>query len=258
MKLRRLLRLNLIGHWRGNLAVLLGVGVATAVLTGALLVGDSLRGSLHDLTLRQLGWVDHVLIGQHFIREELADQLGAEHACPAILLQGSANRTSSDGEASGHPTVHVGRVTILGVTEQFWLEGQAPVDREFWRPSEPGNSDELQVVLNQELANQLKAQEGSQITLNFPKMTAIPRETLLGQRDAQQVMGSLSVKVAAILPDQAPGGQFSLQPTSVPPRNVYIPLAALQANLDQEAKRDGVNVDLKGKAHVLLAQADKP
>src|SRR5947207_6137692 len=111
MKLRRLLRRNLIGHWRGNLAVLLGVAVATAVLTGALLVGDSLRGSLHDLTLRQLGWVDHVLIGQHFIREELADWLQAEHACPAILLQGSANSSlpaltqpgSPVGGASGHP-----------------------------------------------------------------------------------------------------------------------------------------------------------
>src|SRR5260370_42427712 len=85
MTLRRLLRRNLTGHWRGNLAVLLGVAMATAVLTGALLVGDSLRGSLRDLTLRQLGWVDHVLVGQHFIREELADWLEAEHACPVIL-----------------------------------------------------------------------------------------------------------------------------------------------------------------------------
>src|SRR5206468_9202443 len=132
---------NLTGHWRGNLAVLLGVAVATAVLTGALLVGDSLRGSLRDLTLRQLGWVDHVLISQHFIREDLADQLGTENACPAILLQGSANSSlpaltqpgSPVGGASGHPAVHVGRVTILGVTEQFWLQGQAPLDRKFWR-----------------------------------------------------------------------------------------------------------------------------
>src|SRR5438445_13529215 len=111
-----------------------------------------------------------------------------EQHCSDLLRQVSANRTSADGEAYGNPAVHVGRVTILGVNEQFWLQGQAPLDREFWRPSEPGNSDELQVVLNEELAHQLKAQEGSQITLNFPKMTAIPRETLLGQRDAQQVM----------------------------------------------------------------------
>jgi hypothetical protein len=136
MTLRRLLRRNLFGHWRGNLAVLLGVAVGTAVLTGALLVGDSLRGSLRDLTLRQLGWVDHVLISQHFIRQDLVDHLQAEHACPAILFQGSANRTSSDAtgrtDLKSVPQVHVGRVTILGVTEQFWLEGQAPLGRDFW------------------------------------------------------------------------------------------------------------------------------
>src|SRR2546427_2985871 len=96
---RRLLLRNLAYHWRGNLAVCLGVVVGTAVLTGALLVGDSLRGSLRDLTLRQLGWVDHVLISQHFIRQELVDHLQAEHACPAILFQSSANRTSSDASS---------------------------------------------------------------------------------------------------------------------------------------------------------------
>ena len=46
MTLKRLRLRNLLFHWRGNLAVFLGVVVGTAVLTGALLVGDSLRGSL--------------------------------------------------------------------------------------------------------------------------------------------------------------------------------------------------------------------
>ena len=48
MTLKRLRLRNLLFHWRGNLAVFLGVVVGTAVLTGALLVGDSLRGSLRD------------------------------------------------------------------------------------------------------------------------------------------------------------------------------------------------------------------
>ncbi len=46
MTLKRLRLRNLLYHGRGNLAVFLGVVVGTAVLTGALLVGDSLRGSL--------------------------------------------------------------------------------------------------------------------------------------------------------------------------------------------------------------------
>src|SRR6185436_11401890 len=38
-------------HWRTNLAVLLGVVAGTAVIGGALIVGDSVRASLVQMTL---------------------------------------------------------------------------------------------------------------------------------------------------------------------------------------------------------------
>ena len=50
----RLISASLRYHWRTNLAVACGVAVGAAVLTGALLVGDSMRGSLRHLTLT--GW----------------------------------------------------------------------------------------------------------------------------------------------------------------------------------------------------------
>ena len=52
------MRRSLAHYWRLNLAVLLAAAVATAVLTGALLIGDSIRGSLRDLTLDRLGKID--------------------------------------------------------------------------------------------------------------------------------------------------------------------------------------------------------
>jgi hypothetical protein len=56
-------------HFRlANLAVLLGMAVATAVLTGALMVGDSVRGSLRDLAIQRLGPVDDALIATRFFR----------------------------------------------------------------------------------------------------------------------------------------------------------------------------------------------
>ena len=42
-------------YWRTNLVVVLGVATAVAVLSGALLVGDSVRASLRDLVLQRLG-----------------------------------------------------------------------------------------------------------------------------------------------------------------------------------------------------------
>ena len=107
MTFARLLLRNLVYHRRGNFAVFLGVVVGTAVLTGALLVGDSLRGSLRDLTLRRLGWVDHTLVAGRFFREELADGLPADRVAPAVLLQGAASRSGGAGR--------VNKVVVLGL-----------------------------------------------------------------------------------------------------------------------------------------------
>src|SRR4051812_47965694 len=63
-------------HYRRiHLAVAMGVAVATAVLTGALLVGDSVRGSLRDLTLQRLGLIDSAVVSPRMFRAELAREL---------------------------------------------------------------------------------------------------------------------------------------------------------------------------------------
>src|SRR5687768_18403950 len=78
MTTSRLLMQSLRFHWRIHLAVALGVAAATAVLTGALLVGDSVRGSLRHLALGRLGQIDQVLILDRFFREALAAELAAQ------------------------------------------------------------------------------------------------------------------------------------------------------------------------------------
>jgi ABC-type lipoprotein release transport system permease subunit len=135
MRPATLLRRNLRFHWRANVAVFLGVAVGTAVLTGALLVGDSLRGSLHDVTERQLGWVDEALLAPRFFREKLVDDLDATRkadaqahpdrkpgptaALPVIVLQASISADSPRGVPIG-VSRHAGKVTVWGVTERFW------------------------------------------------------------------------------------------------------------------------------------------
>ncbi|MCB0294884.1 MAG: hypothetical protein KDG51_06515, partial [Calditrichaeota bacterium] len=69
------LKKNLLYYWRINLAVVLGAAIAAAVLTGALLVGDSVRGSLRDMTLERLGDIDYALVSERFFRAALAEDL---------------------------------------------------------------------------------------------------------------------------------------------------------------------------------------
>jgi putative ABC transport system permease protein len=227
MSLSRLLLRNLLFHWRGNTAVLLGVVVGAAVLTGALLVGDSLRGSLRDLTLQRLGWVDKTLVAPRFFREELATDLdraeAAERVAPALLLQATARRK---GDVRG-----VRGVTVLGADERFWdgfHESRRP-EKGAW--------------LTRTLADALKVQEGDSVSLVLQKPSAIPRESLLGQRDDKNLVQTWMLPVERVLTDADAADHFSLRPGLDAPRTAFVPLGLLQKELK-----------LDGRANAILAQ----
>src|SRR5436190_10275531 len=145
MRTSTLLARNLAWFWRTNLAVLLGVTTATAVLAGALLVGDSVRASLRDLVLGRLGNAEWVVSSGGFFREKLAEELGA--ACPMIVLDGVSAHEPSGRRAAG--------VQVYGVDERFWKfqgeAGEAPRGRE--------------VQLSAALARELGSKPGDSILL---------------------------------------------------------------------------------------------
>jgi ABC-type lipoprotein release transport system permease subunit len=207
----RLLRRNLLYHWRGNLAVLLGVVVGAAVLTGALLVGDSLRGSLRAAALDRLGWIDQALVAGRFFRQQLAAELGAEASAPAIMLRGAV---SSREQVSG-------QVTILGVDDSFWSGAAARPDA-----SAIGGG----VRLNARLARELGVTAGDDVIIHLQKVAAVPRESPLGRRDASDVLADWQLKVEVILP-QGGLGNFTLNPSPAPPHNAFVSLASLQNKL---------------------------
>ena len=66
--------------WPINLSVFLAIATATAVLTGALLVGDSVRGSLEELTLDRLGPTEYSLTANQFFRQSLAKEISEKVA----------------------------------------------------------------------------------------------------------------------------------------------------------------------------------
>ena len=109
---------------RTNLAIALGVAAATAVLTGALIVGDSMRNSLRELTLERLGMIDELMLSDGFFAESLAETLSGTtefkenytQASSAILFPGrhrpKRNRFHTPGRASDRSWNHE---RILGI-----------------------------------------------------------------------------------------------------------------------------------------------
>ena len=76
IKYRTLVVRSLTHYRRAHTAVFLGVMVSTAVLTGALVVGDSVRYSLRQLALTRLGRVEFALAAQdRFVRAGLAEDI---------------------------------------------------------------------------------------------------------------------------------------------------------------------------------------
>src|SRR5689334_5880019 len=108
-RFRLLLLLRNLRYFRAaNMAVVAGVAVATAVLTGALLVGDSMRGSLRDLVFQRLGSVDYALVSPHFFDESLAVRVmqqtapaGKLEVVPALLIRGGASDESGEHRTGG-------------------------------------------------------------------------------------------------------------------------------------------------------------
>ncbi len=234
------MRRSLIHFWQINLAVLLGAAVATAVLTGALLVGDSVRGSLRDLTLSRLGDIDHVMLSERFFRETLAADLatslttdeGYNRLVPALLLNGTAVNATTKTRAS--------RVQIQGVDERFhrfWSTTETDEFSEFLKKG-PGQFFPS-VVINQSLKKELDVEVGGTLLISFQNHNEIHPEFLLGRRDTLDVLQTLRLSVSKIIPN-SDVGQFGLRPHQGLPFNAYISLPVLQQALDQQAKVNAI------------------
>jgi ABC-type antimicrobial peptide transport system permease subunit len=241
-------------HFRIHAAVALGVLVATAVLTGALLVGDSMRGSLRHLTLDRLGNIDELLVVDRFFRSELARELqqspqwkqsGYSSAVPAIILASSSLERQDGGRASG--------VLAVGCDESFFkLFPSTPV-------KSPA-SDEI--VLNEPLAKELGAKVGDLVVLRLPSADQVAADSPLGRKE-DRVRSVPELKVVGILPAEGVG-RFSLRPNQALPLNAYVATETLQDALEQPGR---VNALLVGseksptsptEAHQALTTALQP
>ena len=226
------MRRSLIYFWRINLAVALGVAVATAVLTGALIVGDSVRGSLRDLSLSRLGKIDHALVSERFFREtlerDLERELDAQGVVSAISLSGTAVHAGSNTRAS--------RVQIQGIDNRFanlfdQILPELTIGGIF--PS---------VVVNESLQKELNAQIGDAILLSFEQSDDIHRESLFGRADG--AVQTIRLTLAGVLPDRGMG-RFGLFARQNVPLNAYLSLPVLQKALGQ-----------RGRVNTLLVSGD--
>ena len=209
-------------YWRGHLGLLLGAFLASAILSGSLLVGDSVRASLRRVAELRLGKIQSgVLGGDRWFTEGLAEK---SDTVPAIMAIGST--ASSNGQ------VRVNGTQVLGVGPGFW------------KLSTSGKVIELaqgQIALNEPLARKLEAKLGDTVLVRLERPSAISRDAPLSGSTNEDV--SLRRTVGAIVSAED-FGAFQLIASQVSPDSVFVPLADLQTQIEME-----------GKINVLLASS---
>ena len=163
MSFTRLILRSATYHWRTNLAVCLGVAAAVAVLGGALLVGDSVRGSLRDLVRQRLGRADRAVLSSGFFTETFATALerdlnaggATRDVTPLIVMQGLVTDQASGRRAWG--------VAVYGVDDRFW---------EFHRVGARGPQGR-DAFVSRALAFDIGASNGSDVVVRVERPSAI-------------------------------------------------------------------------------------
>ncbi len=216
-------------YFRGvNFAVIAGVAVSTAVLTGALMVGDSVRGSLADLARLRLGPVDYALISPRFFDQSLPARINADSTgsflgvvAPATIVRGGAASEAGDARTADVQIAAVGPPA----------KGLAAIGGPLL-PVEPGGC-----ILNGELAAGLGVTApGKTILLSVPTQSDVPRESALAKRGRNDVQNELRASVSSLQSQPGFLSLFNPNGSQRVPRNAWVNLGDLQSALDQPGR----------------------
>ncbi|MBL8889356.1 MAG: ABC transporter permease [Planctomycetaceae bacterium] len=235
-------------YWLIHVATLLAVAVTVAVLTGALSVGDSMRGSLRELTLQRLGPVERVIVSTSLMDRQTPSewvktpefQAVYRECVPALhfpaatleVLERQQNSASDRGADTKSDQVAADSTSVAfwGVDDGFarlhWGREAFPV------PTGP------EIVLNKTAATRLGLQSsdvGSNLALRIGKPSDVPAESFIATKN--DLVSSLTrLKLVAIIEDDGVG-RLGLSPSTEVPANAYVNLDHAQRVIPEATRQ---------------------
>ena len=218
----RLIRESLFHYRWINLSVLAGVALTSAILSGALVVGDSVKESLRQNAEARLSKIGPVFVGgERYVSNSLADRvsrsLGASVA-PILQIEGTASNRNGGKR--------VNKVQILGVDDRFWelsIAGKAP--DEF--------ADDRWIAINEPFARRIEADAGDSLIVRVELPGALSKDAPLSGESEQTT--PFTVKVSEVI-NEEDFGLYSLRAEQVPPSTLFVKLSRLQEILETPKK----------------------
>lgn len=212
-------------YWKQHLAVFLGTVISTAVLTGALIVGDSVMMSLNKLVDVRLGNVRYALqSGDRFVSNELASEIGVKlntSTAALLMVKGIAINPEVDAR--------INNAQVVGIDSSFWkLSNVKPIAI---------NADEA--IISENISQKLNIKVGDELLLRVEKTSIIPLSAPFSKDVDPSV--AIRLKVKAVVDDRSMG-RFSLKNNQVAPFNVFVSQKMLSGKLELASKANVVLV----------------
>ncbi len=209
-----LLALRSLIRYRGRaLLAIIGIAAASAAITGALAVGDSVTAGLRRLLLARIGSTTHVVTGNHPLPLDLADRLikqaGILQTAPALISSGAVRSEDTGAVAPS--------VQVTGIDSRFGKLFSTKIT----------TPEGMDCVVNRQLADVLKLSVGSEVTLQAAKSQVAPSDTLFAHTHVRDALSVLRLRVNRVLPD-AGAGSFSLSANASPQPSIFLSIDKLE------------------------------
>ncbi len=226
MKKRDLIKRSLLFHKKAHIRTILGCALSTAILTGALMIGDSVRLSLREMVIDRLGETAYALEApERFFTTQLAERLSKEietEIAPVLRTQGIVSIDGGKRRAN--------RVQVLGVDRHFNAISNSSSFYTGIRNNE--------VIINSSLAKTFDLKTGDEILLHLHDLDYIPRDVPLATIENLSITGRYIIKDIATVDNL---GNFNLRISQVVPGTVFMSLDHL-----------GEKMELSERANILL------
>jgi len=207
--------------------------MSTAILIGALIIGDSVRHSLQQIVFDRLGRTEFALTGgDRLLRIRTADKLSEilkTPVAPILLTRGIA--IAEGGQR------RINNTQVIGVDARFGIIGHVKNIFENIAPDE--------AVINSHLSSRIGLKEGDEFLLRIEKLDFMPKDAPLAL-DTESIVAR-RFKIRKIVTDSE-FGRFHLKANQVAPYTVFVSLSSLNRIMELDKRANIVLISERSDA----------
>jgi putative ABC transport system permease protein len=206
--------------WSG-VATAAGIAIASAIIIGALIIGDSLRKSLEQIVYYRLGDASHTITaGDRLFTRQLAYRLNVNiklQTAPVLKSEAIVSVQESDARVS--------KVQIWGVDSMF--VGVTGADLNDLQHEDDG------LIMSENLAARLNVSTGDFVLLRIRAINPIPSNTPFVSEEGQTITRRMAV-TRIIGKEEL--SHFNLQSSQTAPFNIFVSIDWLNRIMELDDK----------------------